>query len=357
MSLLTLSGIHHAFGDLAVLHDVSLEVQPGQVTSLLGPSGCGKSTLLRIAAGLETLQAGVVRIGDKTVADSRHSAPPETRGVGMVFQDYALFPHLSVMDNILFGVKGGRAERREWATRSLEKIGLSDAARRYPHVLSGGQQQRVALLRALAARPRVLLMDEPFSGLDVTLRARVRDETLDILREEGVAALMVTHDPEEAMILSDRILVMNGGRIVQSGTPGEIYWHPADAFVAGLFGTLNRLTAVVENGRVSTPLGVLEAPGIPDGRTVEVMFRPAALRLSPVAEGGAGNGADAKRARVSDFHLLGQATDVRLELDLGDDQAPLSLRAWVPGVCRAERGAEADIVIDPSKVFVFPCAQ
>ncbi|MGB0722524.1 MAG: ABC transporter ATP-binding protein [Gammaproteobacteria bacterium] len=353
MSLLSMSGIRHAFGDLEVLHGVTLDVEAGQVTSLLGPSGCGKSTLLRIAAGLETLQAGEVRIDGQVLATPGNSAPPERRGVGMVFQDYALFPHLSVMDNILFGVRRGRRERRAWAVRALEKNGLGNTAERFPHVLSGGQQQRVALLRALAAQPRVLLMDEPFSGLDVTLRARVRDDTLEILREEGVAALMVTHDPEEAMILSDHILVMNDGVIVQSGTPGDIYWNPADAFVAGLFGTLNKLPGVVENATVRTPLGVFEAPGIPEGRAVDVMFRPAALQLSPATHGEN----TGPRARVTDYHLLGQATDVRLEMLPDSASSPLRLRAWVPGICRAQRGADADIVVDAEKVFVFPCAR
>ena len=244
-------GIHHAFGDLDVLHGISLTVRPGQIASLLGPSGCGKSTLLRLAAGLETLQCGEITIDGTPVANARTGAwlAPEHRQVGMVFQDFALFPHLNVMENILFGVRAQRAARRRWALAVLKKIGLADSIDRYPHKLSGGQQQRVALLRALAPNPRVVLMDEPFSGLDATLRAQVREDTLDILRQHHTAALIVTHDPQEAMVLSDSIFVMHRGVIVQSGPPEHIYQHPEDCFVAGLFGALNRCDGVVHQGR------------------------------------------------------------------------------------------------------------
>ena len=345
-------GIRHAFGDLDVLHDLSLEVRPGQITSLLGPSGCGKSTLLRLAAGLETLQCGEILIDNIPVANARTGAwlPPERRQVGMVFQDFALFPHLSVMDNILFGVRRRQAERRRWAMAALEKIGLADSVDRYPHKLSGGQQQRVALLRALAPNPRVVLMDEPFSGLDATLRAQVREDTLDILRQHHTAALIVTHDPEEAMVLSDVIFVMNRGVIVQSGAPEHIYQRPADGFVAGLFGALNRWDSVVRQGRVTTPLGCFDAAERAEGEPVTVMIRPSALALIPA---GGARPDNPLRAEVVDHHLLGEATDIRLQLPMADGQPPLKLRAWTPGVCRTPRGATVAIEVDADKVFVF----
>ena len=344
-------GIHHAFGDLDVLHGISLTVGPGQIAGLLGPSGCGKSTLLRLAAGLETLQCGEIMIDGTPVANADTGAwlAPERRQVGMVFQDFALFPHLNVMKNILFGVRTQRAERRRWALATLEKIGLADSVDRYPHKLSGGQQQRVALLRALAPNPRVVLMDEPFSGLDATLRAQVREDTLDILRQQRSAALIVTHDPEEAMVLSDVIFVMHRGVIAQSGPPEHIYRHPANCFVAGLFGALNRWDGVVHQGRVATPLGCFNAAIHSEGEPVTVMIRPSALTLaSPHTCPG-----NPLRAEVVDYHLLGEATDIRLQLPMAGDAQPLKLRAWMPGIYDTPRGATVTIEVDATKVFVF----
>lgn len=344
-----MEGIHHAFDDNKVLHGISLEVKPGQVASLLGPSGCGKSTLLRLAAGLEGIQQGVVSIDDQLVASSDRglNIPTERRQIGMVFQDYALFPHLTVMDNILFGVRENKAAQAAWAREALSKTGLAQLADRFPHSLSGGQQQRVALLRALAAKPRVLLMDEPFSGLDVTLRARVREETLDTLREAHVATLMVTHDPEEAMVLSDTILVMNEGRIVQAGDPGSIYWNPADDFVASLFGPVNRLPGTVRDGKVHTPLGDYAADGLEEGQAAVVLARPSALQLSPLDQNNPESGGYS--AVLEAYHLLGQATDVRLQMP----ETGLKLRAWVPGNCRTEPGSRVGITMNAAKVFVF----
>ncbi|MEQ9575581.1 MAG: ABC transporter ATP-binding protein [Rhodospirillales bacterium] len=235
--------VSHAFGDNTVVSGVSVFVNPGELVCLLGPSGCGKTTLLRLAAGLETLQVGRITIGEDTVADGHGGAqmPPEKRNVGLMFQDFALFPHLTVYENIVFGLADKDRTRRDWARGTLATMGLGDYADTFPHTLSGGQQQRVALLRALAPAPRVLLLDEPFSGLDVNRRAQIRQDTFHILSRSGIATLMVTHDPEEAMFMADRILVMQHGRIVQSGTPVEIYFHPQTVFVAELFGPVNRL--------------------------------------------------------------------------------------------------------------------
>ena len=207
MSGLNLNNISHHYGENHVLKDASVSVAAGELVCLLGPSGCGKTTLLRIAAGLEHIQTGRVEIDDEPVADGALStqAPPEARGVGLMFQDYALFPHLNVRENIAFGLNGNAKTRGEWIAGALKDMGLADYAKAYPHTLSGGQQQRVALLRALAPNPRVLLLDEPFSGLDVTRRAQIRTDTLEVIKATGVATLMVTHDPEEAMFMADRI--------------------------------------------------------------------------------------------------------------------------------------------------------
>ncbi len=206
---LQLEGVTHHYGALKALSDLALSVDPGQVVCLLGPSGCGKSTALRIAAGLETLQDGVVRIAGNVVADRDGQMPPEGRNVGLVFQDYALFPHLSVLDNVLFGLnRWPRGDRANRASHMLERVAMADYADAFPHMLSGGQQQRVALARALAPGPSVMLLDEPYSGLDARLRDQVRDEVLHLLKTTGCATLMLTHDSKEATFMADRIVVM-----------------------------------------------------------------------------------------------------------------------------------------------------
>jgi len=215
------------------LNGVDLAIAPGEIVCLLGPSGCGKSTTLRIAAGLEMVQQGRVVVDGVEVASPRTFVPPEHRHVGLMFQDLALFPHLTVLDNVAFGLgRQNAATRRKIVHKLLERMGLSRYADSYPHTLSGGEQQRVALARALAPEPLVLLLDEPFSSLDRRLREQVRDETLALLVNDAVATLMVTHDAEEALLMADRIAIMRDGKIVQIGAGEELYDHPSDAFVA-----------------------------------------------------------------------------------------------------------------------------
>jgi iron(III) transport system ATP-binding protein len=354
MSSLGLSAISHAFDGRAVVRGLDAFVPQGKLVCLLGPSGCGKTTLLRIAAGLEALQAGRVAIGERVVADAdlgRH-VPPEQRGVGLMFQDYALFPHLTVLDNVVFGVPRGRPERRAWARQALERLGLGRYARSFPHVLSGGEQQRAALLRALAPEPSVLLLDEPFSGLDATLRAQVREETLALLKDLGMTTLMVTHDPEEAMFMAEEMLVMSEGRVVQSGTPYEIYFRPLNAFVAGLFGPLNRISGVVEGGRVVTALGAFPLARAAGGGAVEVLIRPEGLR--PDTAIGEATGGRWRRCpaplRVVSAHLLGRSTQLRMRLGDGDD---LPLQARVPGAFLPAAGDLVPFSVDERQVFVF----
>lgn len=353
---LDLEGIAHRYDIEVVVRDVSLSVGRGEVVCLLGPSGCGKTTVLRLAAGLETLQQGVIRIAGRIVAGEGRNDPPEARGVGIVFQDYALFPHLTVEQNVRFGVARsaiGRAPA-DAARETLALVGMSGFAAAYPHMLSGGQQQRVALARALAPKPPVLLLDEPFSGLDARLRDTVRDEALHILKESGTAVMMVTHDPEEAMFMADRIAVMQDGGIEQVGAPSEIYFAPASAFVAGFLGDVNRLSGKVEDGAVKTPFGMVPAGGISDGTAVELLIRPEALQLRKTAPG---EDHPATAAKVLAARLLGRTSLVHLCMKGGSvsgDGHHLHLHSRMPGRYLPEESEIVAVELDRSLAFVFP---
>ncbi|MEK9673516.1 MAG: ABC transporter ATP-binding protein [Rhodospirillaceae bacterium] len=349
---LHLLNVSHAFGDKQVVSGVSIFVEPGELVCLLGPSGCGKTTLLRLAAGLEELQVGRITIGDELVAEGRAGkrTTPEKRGVGLMFQDFALFPHLTVLENVLFGVPQVDTQRRQDAVKALETMGLAGRAGDYTHTLSGGQQQRVALLRALAPRPRVLLLDEPFSGLDVTRRAQIRQDTFRLLKQSGIATLMVTHDPEEAMFMADRILVMRGGRIVQSGQPVEIYFKPETRFVAELFGPVNRLPGRVEGGTLVTPLGRLPTDGLPDTVDVQVLIRPEALSLSETD--GGDRPASGPVLTVEAARSLGRST--HLSLSLENDGTRYVINALMPGVFMPQTGTRVTASVAPEGVLVFP---
>jgi len=342
---LALEQLRHLYGSVLAVDDVSLSACPGEVVCLLGPSGCGKSTVLRIAAGLEQPARGRVVIESRVVTGDGVIVPPEERGVALVFQDFALFPHLSVGANVGFGLKGMNAATREQRIREvLASVGMEEFAGRYPHTLSGGQQQRVALARALASRPSVVLLDEPFSGLDARLRDKVRDQTLHALKASGAAALMVTHDAEEAMFMADRIAAMRDGRVVQTGTPDELYCSPVDAYVAELFGEVNRLRGRVQGGVVRTPFGDLRGRGLTDGGEAAVLIRPEALRLSQAPHGPV--------ARVIAARMLGRSSLIHLSVR-DDEGAELHLHARSPGRFLPEEGQELSVSLDSSQAFVF----
>ena len=279
------TGLAKGFGAIRAVEQLDLTVEQGQVLALLGPSGCGKTTALRLIAGFETPDAGTVEIGGRIVAGPRTLLAPEKRQVGMVFQEYALFPHLKVVDNIAYGLprKPGRTERviEVMALASLEGL-----EKRMPHQLSGGQQQRVALARALAPEPEVLLLDEPFSNLDAVLRTQVRQDTRDILKASDVTAIFVTHSREEAMVMGDVIAVMNQGRWEQVDTPQRIFHAPATRFVASFMGIADFLPAHLANGTLHTELGSIPLPrGLTDDNHVEVMVRPDDVNLRPSESG------------------------------------------------------------------------
>ena len=294
MTAVTVSGLVKSFGPVRAVDDVSFEVAPGSILTMLGPSGCGKTTILRCIAGLETAGAGRIEIGGRPVfADGRNLVPAEARNVGMVFQSYAIWPHLTVFDNVAFGLKVRRRPRREIeaaVAAALTLVRMPGYADRYPSQLSGGQMQRVVLARCLAYRPALLLLDEPLANLDTNLREEMRAELRRIQRETGTTMIAVTHDQAEALSLSDRILVMDQGRIVQQGAPHEIFERPAAGFVAGFLGAVNAFDGRLEaDGRIVVAgAGTLSVSGpLPATGPVRVYLRPADLAVTETPSDGA----------------------------------------------------------------------
>lgn len=304
MSTVTCRNLFKSFDGQPVVQDVSLSVAPGSILVLLGPSGCGKTTTLRLVAGFERLDNGRIEIDNQLIADGSRHVPPEKRRVGIVFQDYAIFPHLSLAQNVGFGLKRGQAERVE---EMLNFVGLSGLGERMPHQLSGGQQQRVALARALAPQPVVLLLDEPFSNLDAALRVEMRQEVRRLLKASGTTAVFVTHDQEEALFMGDQVGVMNVGRLEQVGTPEAIFHQPQTRFVAEFLGQTDFLPGEVTDRGVQTPLGILpQALPLAGGTQIEVAVRPDDLLLRP---DDAGNGRIVSRQFVGIAFVYGVRLD------------------------------------------------
>ncbi len=295
------------FGAVQALDGVSLEVPRGHITALLGPSGCGKTTLLRLIAGFEAPDAGSIAIGDEPVSDGRAFVPPEARRVGMVFQDYALFPHLNVRANVAFGLPRRAGATRARVDRLLSLVGLEGYGARFPHELSGGEQQRVALARTLAPNPRVVLLDEPFSNLDASLRREVRGEVKSILKKLDSTVVLVTHDQEEAFELGERVAVLDRGRLAQVGSPFEVYEQPRTPFVARFLGKADFIPARLTPDGLETELGRLSRPEtLPAGETLHLMVRPEHLELSPEPspDGAAVRVVANKSAGLTSIHCL-----------------------------------------------------
>lgn len=351
---LQVQSLIRAFDGKTVVDDVSFTVSAGQVACLLGPSGCGKSTTLRIIAGVDMQDSGSIHVDGKLVCDTVFRIPPERRAIGLMFQDFALFPHLPVSENVAFGLKGGYRANRARVDELLARVQMSRHVDSYPHELSGGEQQRVALARALAPRPRVLLMDEPFSGLDERLRDGIRDDTLALLKEEGTAVLLVTHEPHEAMRMADQILLMRNGKIVQQGAPYNLYNAPVDRQAAAFFSDINVLSGHVQGALTQTPFGQFLTPGVPDGREVEIVIRPQHLKIdfdragqgpAPTPENGTAALAHVVRARY-----LGRESLVEFATESGG----ISLTATVPGVFLPPPATPMWLMLRRDRVFVFP---
>lgn len=282
-------GLTKQFNTEVAVNHLSLKVKMGEILALVGPSGCGKTTALRLIAGFEKPEKGTIHIGGRIVSNSTHHTPPEARGVGMVFQDYALFPHLTVYENVAFGVKNQRKIRaKEDIMSMLALVSLENYAQRLPHELSGGQRQRVALARALAPKPVLILLDEPFSNLDADLRSQMREEVRVILKGIKTSAIFVTHDQEEALYIGDRLGVMVNGRIEQVGTPEEVFSNPKNRFVAEFMGNTDFLPGTVTDKGIKTEIGlILQKTDLPPGTEIELAVRADDITFKPQKDGGA----------------------------------------------------------------------
>ena len=335
MSSVTVLNLRRVYDGIPVLDDVSLTAPEGKVLALLGASGSGKSTLLRLIAGLEPVDGGEIRIGEEVVSNRGRTLAAEARRVGMVFQDYSLFPHLTAAANVAFGLTAlPRAERAGLALAWLDRVGLAARAEAYPHELSGGEQQRVALARALAPKPRAILLDEPFSGLDPALRGDLRDVTLQALAETGTTGLFVTHDAEEALQVADRLAILKGGRLLQEAAPRQAYDRPTCLHSAAALGPINVWRGPVAEGQVQTPFGPVRAGHLAAGTLADVAVRAEALRLTP-----------GRQARVLDLRPHGAHDLARIE------SCELVWRALIPA--RTPLGERVDVAIQPWGAFAF----
>ncbi len=339
--VISAAGLVKSWRGRRVLDNVSLELSRGTVTAVLGPSGTGKSTLLRVIAGLEDVDAGQISTASDLLTDGQVIVPPEHRNIGLVFQDFSLFPHMTALDNVMFGLRGGTAaSRKEIALDRLAAVQMADKANAYPHTLSGGEQQRVALARALAPQPDIVLLDEAFSGLDSKLRAELRDTALYALRESGAAVLVVTHDAEEAMYMADSLALMVDGALIQSGAPDTVYLKPSSLAAARLLGEINSWTGTVQEGVLQSPLGAVDAASIGEGEEATLMVRPEGLTVKQTVDG---------FFKVTDSHALGATAAMTLRGDGGE--------RWLvrlPIAQRLKTGDRCDVALDPDLMTIVP---
>lgn len=344
-SSMSFENIGHTIHDKVILEDISLTVEPGEVLCLLGPSGSGKTTLLRIAAGLIDGTTGAIKIDGRVVADDKTFVPPDKRGVGLVFQDYALFPHLTILQNVEFGLTAlNRSDAKTQALRILSRVGLADRASQYPHVLSGGEQQRVALARALAPRPGILLMDEPFSGLDSRLRDSIREQTIELLRETRSTAIIVTHDAEEALRVGDHVALIDDGKLVQYGEAKDLYYRPKNLFAAGFFSEINVIPSSSSNGVATTIFG--QSPC--DASMPETCC--AAIRLTDISIAPFAGDNQGQVGRIAQRRFIG--TSELLDINIENLDEPISVR-----IKAGELPEDTNLVsvsVAPELMMIFP---
>ncbi len=351
---LTLESVSKRYGGFDAVRELSFEVPKGSICGFLGPNGAGKTSTLRMIAGVEMQDSGEIHVDGELICDTVVRVPAERRRIGLMFQDFALFPHLTVADNVAFGLSGSAAVKRARVEEMLDRVDLRRFIDAWPHELSGGEQQRVALARALAPNPRIMLMDEPFSGLDNRLRDDIRDTTLTILKEAGTAVLLVTHEPDEAMRMADDIALMRNGKIVQQGAPYNIYNAPIDKAAVAFFSDINVIRGKVQGALTHTPFGEFLAPGVPDGQEVEIVIRPQHLKIDfdrdgqgplPTAQDGT-----PARGVVTRARFMGNESLVEFRMD-GDGS---TVKATVPNVFLPRPGKPLWLTIRRDRCFVFP---
>lgn len=344
-NVLTIQKLSKKFGERFALNQASWSAQSGQIICLLGHSGCGKTTMLRLIAGLETPTEGSIQLERKVLWDPYQQVQAEERNIGFVFQDYALFPHLSVLENVMFGLKKiPKHERQSIAENALKHVSMSHHIHSYPHTLSGGEQQRVALARALAPKPHVLLMDEPFSNLDHRLRDQIRQSTIEILKQTSTTTIIVTHDPEEALQIADQIILMHQGKIIQSGTPKQLYFQPKTLFAARYFSDLNEIKTQIQDQQLHTIFGNIDIPKhLTSNNEIRCYFRPHQLRVNRIKT------ENSLAAKIISSNFLGYSQLLKLKIEAEDKV----LSAYVEYSQHYDQADTVYLSLDLSQCFFY----
>tara|TARA_Y100000741_G_scaffold357674_1_gene335815 strand:+ start:584 stop:1636 length:1053 start_codon:yes stop_codon:yes gene_type:complete len=347
MSALKINNLSHKIKKDNILKDISLETEDDKITCILGPSGSGKTTILKLIAGLENIQDGEIHIKDKLVSSPNSHVKTEDRNIGFLFQDFALFPHLTVQENLKFAISDNVNTDLE-ISEIIKLIKLPHSLHKYPHELSGGEQQRVALARSIISKPQLLLLDEPFSNLDLSLKEEIRDDTLHLLQKFNTSVIIVTHDPFEAMFISNKIYILEqNGTIIQSGSPNDLYNNPASSYVAEFFGETNKFSGVVKNSNLETAVGKIPIKDNFESKNVEIHIRPQAIKLSqektPV------NGV---KGTVMASKLMGSYSFIHLSV-LDNNNNVIHVHSHMPPNFNPKQSTAVGIEIDTDKIFVF----
>ena len=346
MSAVEITNLSHTIGNKEILRNINFTLSKDSISCILGPSGSGKTSLLKLIAGLERVQNGSIKINSKEVSSKSRHLPTEKRNIGFLFQDYALFPHLTVKQNLEYPVNYKTSPHT--IEDIIKLIKLPNSLNKYPHELSGGEQQRVALARSIISNPDILLLDEPFSSLDLNLREDVRDDTLHLLQKSNVSVIIVTHDPFEAMFISNQINIMDTtGRIVQSGSPAELYNNPTNSYVAEFFGETNRFEGVVKNAQIITPVGKISAPKELENKNVKIHIRPRGIKLNkqPTPVNGI-------KGTVMASKLMGSFSFIHLSV-LDKDNEIVHIHSHMPADFNPKQSSAVEIEIDEKQTFIF----
>ena len=346
--ILDVKQLSHSFEEKEALTNLNFSIENNSIVSVLGPSGCGKTTLIRLIAGLEQIQKGEIFLEKSLVANKNLNVPPEKRPISYVFQDFALFPHMTVLENVSFAA-GSKSNKKQLIDQVIHLAKVENFLEKYPHSLSGGEQQRVALARSIAVQPKLLLLDEPFSDLDINLKREIIDDTLHLINSLESSAIVVTHNAEEAMFLSDAILVMEKGKLIQIGTPHDIYFKPSNLYVASLFGETNIFQSKVEDNTCLTPLGRIKTSNLSNNQDVDVVVRPEAIKLnlekSPLLNPNSGVVVDSK--------FLGNSAIIHMTVN-DEKNNKHHIHSRVMGNFLPPPASSVSVTLDEDHVFIFP---